>query len=172
MQNSGNLIAPHGGTLVDLLMDADRNAQLQAESRDWPSWNLTPRQLCDLELLLTGGFSPLRGFMCRSDYERVCASMRLSDGSLWPIPISLDVSEELVGSLGRGAKIALRDGEGVLLAALHVEEVWKPDRHAEAEVVYGTAGREHPGVRHLLERTHSHYVGGRLYVGGDVAALV
>ena len=73
----GDLIPPHGGTLVDLLMDAEQAAQLQAESRDWPSWSLTPRQLCDLELLLTGSFSPLRGFMCRNGYERVCASIGL-----------------------------------------------------------------------------------------------
>jgi sulfate adenylyltransferase len=159
----GDLIAPHGGTLVNLLMDAEHAAQLQDESRDWPSWSLTPRQLCDLELLLTGGFSPLRGFMCRNDYERVCASMRLSNDILWPIPVPLDVPEELAGSLGCGAKLALRDAEGVLLAGLHVEEVWKPDRHAEAEAVYGTAGRDHPGVMHLLERTHPYYVGGHLY---------
>jgi sulfate adenylyltransferase len=158
----GDLIAPHGGTLVNLLMDADRAAQLQAESRDWPSWSLTPRQLCDLELLLTGGFSPLRGFMCRNDYERVCASMRLSNGILWPIPVPLDVPEELAGSLGRGAKLALRDPEGAFLAALRVEEVWKPDRCAEAEAVYGTMEPDHPGVRHLIERTHPYYVGGRI----------
>jgi sulfate adenylyltransferase len=157
-----DLIAPHGGTLVNLLMDAEHASQLQAESRDWPSWSLTPRQLCDLELLLTGGFSPLRGFMCRNDYERVCASMRLSNGILWPIPVPLDVPEELAGNLGCGAKLALRDAEGALLASLHVEEVWRPDRHAEAEAVYGTAEREHPGVMHLLERTHPCYVGGRL----------
>ena len=157
-----HLIAPHGGTLVDLFVDADRAASVKAESRDWPSHDLTPRQLCDLELLLTGGFSPLTGFMGRADYDRVCAEMRLEDGTLWPLPIVLDVPDELAKSLGPGANLALRDAEGVMLAALHVEDVWQPDREAEAKAVFGTTNPEHPGVAHLLDRTHPFYVGGRL----------
>jgi sulfate adenylyltransferase len=162
MTVSDHLIAPHGGNLVNLLVDAECAAQLRAASRDWPSWDLTERQLCDLELLLTGGFSPLRGFLCRADYERVCAEMRLADGTLWPVPVVLDVPESLARTLGPGVHLALRDPEGVMLAALHVEEVWQPDREAEARLVYGTTSREHPGVRHLLEETHPWYVGGRV----------
>src|SRR4051794_32412141 len=75
----GHLIAPHGGTLIDLMADADRGAELKAASRDWPSWDLTPRQFCDLELLLNGGFSPLTGFMKRADHDAVCDTMRLAD---------------------------------------------------------------------------------------------
>lgn len=159
---SHSLIAPHDGTLINLLVDSERAVQLRAESRTWPSWDLTPRQLCDLELLLNGGFSPLRGFMARVDYESVCASIRLADGTLWPIPITLDVPEELAQELGPGATLALRDPEGVMLAALHVEEVWQPDLLAEAEAVYGTTRREHPGVAYLLGHTHPCFVGGRL----------
>ena len=88
-----NLIAPHGGKLVELLVDSERAAELKAASRLWPSWDLTPRQLNDLELLLNGGFSPLQGFMCRADYETACTSMHLANGILWPIPVTLDVSE-------------------------------------------------------------------------------
>jgi len=88
--------------------------------------------------------------------------MRLADGTLWPIPITLDVPVELAGKLGPGASLALRDPEGVMLAALHVEEVWQPDRTAEAQAVFGTTSREHPGVAHLLDRAHPWYVGGRL----------
>jgi len=157
-----HLTPPHGGELINLLATAERVFELQAESRDWPSWDLTPRQLCDLELLVTGGFSPLRGFMSRADYESTCCRMRLADGKLWPIPIVLDVSEELARSIGPGRTVALRDPEGVMLAALHVEEVWQPDRTAEAEAVYGTTSLAHPGVEHLLKRTHPWYVGGRL----------
>ena len=157
-----HLIAPHGGTLVDLFVDADRAASVKAESRDWPSHDLTPRQLCDLELLLTGGFSPLTGFMGRAGYDRVCAEMRLEDGTLWPLPIVLDIPDELAKSLGPGANLALRDAEGVMLAALHVEDVWQPDREAEAKAVFGTTNPEHPGVAQLLDRTHPFYVGGRL----------
>ena len=149
-----HLIAPHGGTLVDLFVDDERASSLKAESRDWPSHDLTPRQLCDLELLLSGGFSPLTGFMTRADHERVCAEMRLADGAgtLWPIPITLDVSEDLAGQLAPGSSLALRDEEGVMIAVLAVEDVWSPDREAEAEAVFGTANPEHPGVAHLLER--------------------
>src|SRR5579863_8442260 len=131
-------IAPHGGSLVNLLASPDRCARLHAESRDWQSWDLTPRQICDLELLMNGAFSPLRGFMCRSDYESVCSSMRLSNGLIWPMPITLDLPEELARKLAPGAQLALRDSEGVMLAVLHVEEIWQPDREAEVNAVYGT----------------------------------
>ncbi len=159
---SGHLIVPHGGKLVDGLVDPDRAAELKLASRDWPSWDLTPRQLCDLELLLSGGFSPLRGFLARGDYEAVCAGMRLADGTLWPIPVVLDVPEPVAVTLGVGASLALRDPEGVLLAVLRVDDVWRPDRQAEALAVYGTTDREHPGVAHLLDRTHPWYAGGRV----------
>jgi sulfate adenylyltransferase len=157
-----SLIEPHGGELVNLVVSPERAAELQAQSRDWPSWDLTPRQLCDLELLLNGGFSPLRGFMGRKDHESVCASMRLASGELWPIPIVLDLPEAVAKGLAANATVALRDPEGVMLAAFHVEEVWQPDRTAEAQAVYGTTNREHPGVAALLDRTHPFYAGGRL----------
>ncbi|HDK45316.1 MAG TPA: adenylyltransferase, partial [Actinobacteria bacterium] len=107
-----HLIKPHGGELVDLLVDEARTAELKEASRDWPSWDLTDRQVHDLELLLTGGFSPLRGFMSREDYEPVLESMRLADGTLWPIPITLDVTESFAEGLEAGQRIALRDTEG------------------------------------------------------------
>ncbi|MGH3927907.1 MAG: hypothetical protein ACRDTT_34440, partial [Pseudonocardiaceae bacterium] len=157
-----HLIAPHGGTLVELLVDQRRAAELRSASRDWPSWDLTPRQLCDLELLLSGGFSPLRGFMGRADHESVCAAMRLADGTLWPIPIVLDVPEEVAQTLEPGGTLALRDPEGVMLAVLHVDECYRPDREAEAEAVYGTTDLAHPGVTYLLGHTSPWYVGGRL----------
>ncbi|MBM3791631.1 MAG: bifunctional sulfate adenylyltransferase/adenylylsulfate kinase, partial [Acidobacteria bacterium] len=131
---------------------------------DWPSWDLTDRQLCDLEMLATGGFSPLAGFMNREDYEAVCGSMRLKDGTIWPVPIALDVTENLAGALNEGTMLALRDPEGVMLAALEVESIWKPDRKAEAEMVYGTSDTAHPGVAHLLKRSHPWYAGGRVRV--------
>jgi sulfate adenylyltransferase len=147
---------------VNPIVDQGRAAELKAQSRDWPSWDLTPRQLCDLELLLNGGFSPLRGFMGRRDYESVCERMRLADGTLWPVPVTLDVPEDLAGALEPGQRLALRDAEGVMLAALCVTETWRPDRRAEAERVFGSANREHPGVAHLLDRAGPVYVGGTL----------
>jgi len=144
------------------MVSPERAAELKAASRDWPSWDLTERQLCDLELILNGGFSPLDGFMTREQYEGVVGRMRLPGGLLWPMPITLDVPEDLAGRLEHGASLALRDPEGVMLAVLHVEDVWQPDLKAEAEQVFGTANREHPGVAYLLNQSNPWYVGGRL----------
>jgi sulfate adenylyltransferase len=161
-KQSNHLIAPHGGGLVNLQASPDRCAAIHAESRDWQSWDLTPRQICDLELLMNGGFSPLRGFMCRADYESVCASMRLANGVIWPIPIVLDLPEGRAKHLKPGTALSLRDPEGVMLAVLHVEEIWQPDRETEAKAVYGTTNTEHSGVNHVLNRCHPLYVGGRV----------
>ena len=108
---SDHLIAPHGGALVDLLVSPARAAELREASRDWFSWDLTSRQLCDLELLLNAGFSPLTGFMTRKDYDTVCADMRLANGAVWPIPITLDITEATAEKLAPGASLALRDAE-------------------------------------------------------------
>jgi len=157
-----HLIPPHGGTLVNLLADEERRAELRTLSRDLPSWDLTPRQICDLELLMDGGFSPLRGFMVRADYERVCEEMRLADGTLWPIPVTLDITPELAARLDTGDSLALRDFEGVVLAVLHVEDLWRPDLEVEAERVYGTTDAAHPGVAYLRRAMHPWYVGGHV----------
>jgi sulfate adenylyltransferase len=161
--STSHIIAPHGGELTDLIASPERIAELKADSREWPSWDLTPRQICDLELLMSGGFSPLRGFMTQADYEGVCHNMRLSCGVLWPMPITLDVKEDFAKSLKAGnSKIALRDPEGVMLAVLHVEEIWQPDRKTEAQSVFGTTSAVHPGVDYLLNKGNSWYVGGRI----------
>jgi sulfate adenylyltransferase len=155
-----HLIAPHGGRLVELISTPERRRELLGRAARWPSWDLSARQLCDLELLLGGGFSPLRGFLGRTDYESVCARMRLADGTLWPIPVTLDVPDAVGCRLGPGAKLVLRDPEGVPLAVLHVDDAWRPDREAEAQQVLGTSDEVHPGVAHLRRRTGSWYVGG------------
>ena len=147
---------------MDLLVSPDRVSELRAASGAWPSWDLTPRQMCDLELLASGAYSPLTGFMTRRDYQPVCDSMRMANGVLWPMPITLDVPEAVAVGLEAGQSLALRDPEGVMLAALRVEDVWMPDKAAEARSVFGTINREHPGVAALLGRTHSHLVGGRV----------
>ncbi|TME04668.1 MAG: bifunctional sulfate adenylyltransferase/adenylylsulfate kinase [Chloroflexi bacterium] len=157
-----HLIAPHGGALIDLMVDSKRAHELKAASVEWPSWDLTPRQLCDLELLMNGGFSPLTTFMGRADYESVRDRMRLADGTLWPIPVTLDVSDDIAAKLAPGGRLSLRDAEGVMLAALEVAEVWEPDREAEAAAVLGMTDPQHPGVDHLLNRSHRHCVSGRL----------
>ncbi len=160
---TSHLIPPHGGELAELIAQPERINELKAHSREWPSWDLTARQVCDLELLMSGGFSPLRGFMTRADYEGVCHKMRLASGVLWPMPITLDIPEQFAKSLKPGSsKIALRDAEGVMLAVLHVEEVWQPDKKEEAESVFRSTSHAHPGVDYLLNKAHPWYVGGRI----------
>ena len=161
--STSHLIAPHGGELVNLLAAPEKAAELKAHSREWPSWDLTARQVCDLELLMSGGFSPLRGFMTKADYEGVCHNMRLASGVLWPMPITLDVTEEFAKKLTPGSsKVALRDAEGVMLAVLHVEEVWQPDRAAEAKAVFNSTSKAHPGADYTMNKANPWYVGGRV----------
>ena len=161
--STSHLIPPHGGELVNLIVTPERSAELKAHSREWPSWDLTARQSCDLELLLSGGFSPLRGFMNRADYDGVCHNMRLKSGVLWPMPITLDVTEAFAKTLTPGtSKIALRDAEGVMLAVLSVEDVWQPDRTAEAKAVFNSTSAAHPGADYAMNKSNPWYVGGTL----------
>lgn len=155
---------PHGGVLVDLVVEHSRRAELLERVLRWPSWRLTPRQTCDLELLASGGFSPLRGFLGSADYQTVCESMRLANGTLWPMPVMLDLPESVVRSVERVGTLALRDREGAMVAAMHLTETWRPDLRAEGRAVFGTTSEAHPGVYHLLHCTHPWYAAGRLEV--------
>jgi sulfate adenylyltransferase len=155
-----NLIPPHGSRLVDLMAGDERAAELRELSRDWPSLDLTPRQLCDLELLLNGGYSPLTGFMGSADHASVCSSMRLTDSLLFPVPITLDVSSTAARGLEPGAQVALRDSEGVMLAAMTVTEVWRPDRAAEIRALFGPGDDAGPGARQHLHRAGEWAVAG------------
>lgn len=157
-----HLISPHGGELVDCYVDEAKAAELKTESLEWPSWTLTAQQSCDLELILNGAFSPLRGFLGEADCASVCSDLRLADGTLWPLPVTLDVSEEVAGSLGKGGKLALRDLEGVMIGALTVEDVWAPDLEAMAQAVFGTTDPTHVGVAQLLKRMNKFFVGGKV----------
>jgi len=157
-----NLTAPYGGQLNELLVNEARAKALKEEAVRLPSWDLAARQVWDIELLLNGAFSPLRGFLTREEYESVCRDMRLPGGLIWPMPVTLDVSEEFAGSLGEGARVALRHPEGMVLAILTVRSLWKPDLRQEAEQVFGTTDEGHPAVFHLLHQTRPVYVGGSL----------
>jgi len=158
----GALKTPHGGELKNLYLDKEEAAAEKAASKDLKSWDLTPRQMCDIELLLNGGFSPLEGFMGQADYENVVASMRLADGLLWPMPVSLDVSQEFADTIDIGETIALRDREGVLVATMCISDKWQPDRTEEASLVLGTTDDLHPEVDRLLNHCHPVYLGGSL----------
>jgi sulfate adenylyltransferase len=149
----------------ELFVSADSAAKLRRDAGDLPSWDLTPRQVCDLELLTNGGFQPLKGFMGQSDYEAVLSEMRLADASLWPMPITLDVSEAFAASIEPGQDIALRDAEGVVLAILSVTDRWTPDKAREAEMVFGTSDAAHPAVAYLARKA------GPVYLGGPVTGI-
>ncbi len=149
-------------SLKPLLVTGDEGEKLKVEAFELPSLILSQRQLCDVELMMNGGFTPLDGFMARDTYEHVLESMRLPDGTLWPIPITLDVDRKLGETIEPGVRLALRDQEGLILAVLEVFAKWVADKRAEAERVYGTTSERHPGVRHLYERVGSVYVGGRV----------
>jgi sulfate adenylyltransferase len=157
-----DLIPPHGGKLKELLAGPERAAELKKEAVHLPSWDLAGRQVWDLELLVCGAFSPLEGFIGRADYESVCAKMRLADGTLWPLPIALDVTEEFAEGVKPGDRLALRHPEGMVLAVMTVEDKWKPDLAAEAESVFGTGDEGHPAVFQLKHGTRPVYLGGKV----------
>lgn len=124
--------------------------------------NLSKRQLCDLECLLNGAFAPLTGFLTQDDYDAVCQTMRLSNGTLWPMPITLDVSESFAASLALGESILLADDENTPLAVLTVESKWAPNKDLEALSVFGTTDKKHPAVAYLYDEAGAWYLGGTI----------
>ncbi|TFK44399.1 hypothetical protein BDQ12DRAFT_620462 [Crucibulum laeve] len=158
--------SPHGGVLKDLIArDEHISAQLRGEAFTLADIVLTERQLCDLELILSGGFSPLEGFMNEKDYKSVVDTLRLADGALFPIPITLDASSEDIERLSivPGARIALRDPrDDEPLAIITVEDIYTPDRVKEAINVFGADDPAHPSVTYLRHRVKDHYIGGKV----------
>jgi len=147
------------------LAEYDAAQKLKTEAGELVSHDLTPRQICDLELLMNGGFNPLKGFLSEADYDSVVENMRLTTGELWPMPITLDVSEDFAASLEVGQDIALRDQEGVILATMTVTDNWAPNKAIEAEKVFGADDDAHPAVNYL----HNH--AGKVYLGGPVTGI-
>jgi len=157
-----HLITPYKGELVNLLLEETEAERIKLESESYPAITLTQRQQCDLELLVTGALSPLRGFMNQDEYESVVNDAVLPDKTVWPIPYYLDLTDEQAESINIGDKIALRDVEGFMPAIITVESKWTPDKNNEAENVYGTTDIEHPGVDYLLNSVGNVYIGGRV----------
>lgn len=151
--------------IPELYVSYESAQKLKVEAADLVSWDLTPRQICDLELLMNGGFNPLKGFLTEEDYNGVVENMRLADGSLWPMPINLDVSEDFASKLEAGQDIALRDQEGVILATMTVTDNWVPNKAREAEKVFGADDDAHPAVNYL------HNTAGKVYLGGPVTGI-
>ena len=138
------------------------NEKLKKDASKYKSWVLRDRQICDLEMILNGGFSPLNGFLNKEDYENVLTDMRLSNGSVWPMPITLDVNSEFSKSISIGDNITLKDKEGFSIAVLEVENKWEPDLYKEAELIFGTKDLSHPGVDYLLNYSNNIYIGGKV----------
>jgi sulfate adenylyltransferase len=151
--------------IPELYVSADSAVKLKHEAGTLPSWDLSPRQTCDIELLMNGGFHPLKGFLGQADYESVLDTMRLRSGALWPIPVTLDVSEAFAATVELGQDIALRDGEGVILATMTVTDKWTPDKAREAAKVFGADDLAHPAVNYL------HHRAGPVYLGGPITGL-
>ncbi|TVQ57707.1 MAG: bifunctional sulfate adenylyltransferase/adenylylsulfate kinase [Rhodobacteraceae bacterium] len=158
-------ISPNMTPIPELYVSSESAAKLKLQAAELPSWDLTQRQLCDLELLMNGGFHPLTGFLGEADYDSVVERMRLADGRLWPMPVTLDVSEAFAATVEPGQDVALRDAEGVILAILSVSDKWTPDKRREAEKVFGADDRAHPAVDYL------HAKAGPVYLGGSVTGL-
>ena len=159
---SNTIIKPHGGKLCSHIPDKGYLNKIKNDILQLKSWTLTDRQLCDIELILNGGFSPLDGFMNQDDYNSVCEKTRLDNNLLWPIPITLDISNTLADKLETNEKITLKDKEGFAIALLTVNDIWNPDKEKEAHHIYETEDTYHPGVNILLNETHSTYVGGSI----------
>lgn len=156
---------PNLAPVPELYVSYESAQKLKVEAANLTSWDLSPRQICDLELLMNGGFNPLKGFLNEADYDGVVENMRLADGTLWPMPITLDVNEKFAESLEIGQDIALRDQEGVILATMTVTDRWTPNKAREAEQVFGADDLAHPAVNYL------HHTAGKIYLGGPVTGI-
>ena len=155
----------HLAPIPELFVSHDSAQKLKHEAGNLPSWDLTPRQICDLELLMNGGFYPLKGFLGQADYEGVVENMRLADGTLWPMPITLDVGQAFADKVEPGQDIALRDQEGVILAIMSVTDKWVPNKANEAAKVFGADDLAHPAVNYL------HNTAGAVYLGGPITGI-
>ena len=157
------LIAPHGGRLINrLVSSSDRGGALRyAESL--PRLDLTTRQLADIECLATGVYSPLEGFAGKQDYHTIVHSMRLANGSLWPIPVVFDIDTAGLARIGMAEEIALVWGN-LIVARLQITERYRPDKMAEAREVYGVTDTAHPGVAALQAM-------GDTYLAGPVTLI-
>jgi sulfate adenylyltransferase len=158
-------IEPHGGELVDRLAPEEERDELLRRAEGLTKIVLGPRALSDLEMISTGVFSPLTGFMVSEDYESVVETMRLKNGLVWSLPITLPVSEEEAENVRVGEEIALADGTGRVLATMIVEDRYSYDKEHEAQQVFGTTNDEHPGVAAVYRQKD-------VLLGGEVTLLV
>jgi sulfate adenylyltransferase len=161
LSTHSTLIAPHGGTLVDRVAKSGAAMKLAAEAATAPKIALSERALCDVICIATGAYSPLEGFMGSADYNAVIDDMRLSNGTIWPIPIVLPIEESLAGRLKEGDTAALVDASFNMVATIEISEIYRADHARETKKVYGTSDHDHPGVAAVLDAP-AHYCAGKI----------
>ena len=159
----GESIAPHGGELVDRMASPEEAREIRERAPGLPRLTLSARESADLDLIAVGAMSPLAGFMNRADYEGAVSGMRLADGTLWSLPVTLSAPPDIAASLGTGAEAALHDAAGRLVGLIEVDEVYPYDRQVEAREVFATEDEAHPGVASVY-RQHDMLVGGAVTV--------
>jgi sulfate adenylyltransferase len=157
-------IKPHGGSLVDRRVPKEERAEMLQRAKELPKVTLGPRTLSDLEMISTGVFSPLTGFMDREDYESVVETMHLANGVVWSMPITLSVNDYEANGYKEGDEVVLTNGEGRVVAAMVVTDRYSYDKNLEAKAVYRTDDENHPGVAALYRQ-------GNTLLGGEVMLL-
>ncbi len=155
---------PNGYPLVNRVLTGSHQERLRKDAAKMPTITLSTSSLSDLEMIATGVFSPLTGFVGHEDWQHILSNMHLADGSPWPIPITLPVSEIVATQIQVGSPAALIGSDGTIHGIIEVTEIYQPDKHREAEAVYRTTDLDHPGVKKLFD-------GGPLYVAGPVWLL-
>ena len=158
------IVQPHGGTLINCFAAKDEIEALVEEAKTLNSLIVSKRVLCDIEMIAIGAFSPLKGFVDKKDYDSIVVSMRLFNGLVWPIPITLQVNEEDYKRLKNQKKIALRDESNKTVAVLILKEIYEPDLKKEADSVFKTTDENHPAVKYL-------FTAGKYYLSGDIKVL-
>lgn len=158
-------ILPHGGQLIQRIVKEEDRDQLLAQAQQWKHIPINTWTISDLDLIGVGAFSPLEGFMEEKDYHSVLENMRLSNGTVWSIPITLALDESITSTLQIGEQVALvGEQDGVIYGTLEVRSIYNVDQQQEAVKVFKTDDPEHPGVQKLLSRSS-------IYVGGPIQVL-
>ncbi len=154
-------VLPHGGVLVNRVLSGSARQEAMDRATLLPSVRLQADELADLELLAVGAYSPLTGFMGPADYQGVVREMRLANGLVWSLPITLAVTAAEADCLQEGQEIALRSQDGTLYGLLQLQSKYSYDREMQAQLVYRTTDTAHPGVNRLMHR-------GEILLGGDI----
>ena len=159
-----SLIKPHGGTLVNRIAGPDAVGALRDQAAGLPAITLSTKQACDLEMIAIGAFSPLTGFLGQADFQSVCKDMRLADGTVWPIPITLAINDDVKATLKQGGQAALVHADGTLMAVINIQEIYPHDTKLEIPNVFGTEDAAHPGAKAVMDE-------GSWLVGGPIDVI-